>query len=68
MRVRGISPKTATDNAMTISVAEKVENTSLVGDNRACSNGESRKDRRGDGMSTIEGSVCSKEPICHGRG
>ena len=57
-----ISSQTAeveTDDATTISMAEEAENASSVGDNRAYSNGKSRKDecsssqrtRTGDGGS-----------------
>jgi len=46
-------------NATTPSVAEKVGNATSGGNNRAHSNGRSRENKCGDGMSSIEGGSCS---------
>ena len=69
MRVEETSFQTAgteTSNTMTTSIAEEVGNAFSVGNNRACSNGESGEDRGGNGISSTEGRVCSKKSICHG--
>jgi len=66
-----ISPQTAeatTSDTMTTSVVEEVGNASSVGNNRTCSNGESREDRGSNGTSSTEGKVCSKKPIYHRHG
>ena len=52
-------------NAMTISVAEKA-NAFSAGDNRTCSNGESRKNKRGNDTAAVENRVGAMQPICHG--
>ena len=62
MRAEGISLQTA---GRETSVAEETENATSTGDNRACSDGESREDRGSNGASLTEGRVCSKEPIYH---
>ena len=51
---------------MTISVAKEA-NTSPVGNNRACSNGGSRKDKCSDGEGTGTGGrgVSQKRPLCY---
>jgi len=54
-----------TNDTTTLSVAEEVENTS-AGDNRACSNRESRKDKCSDSITTAENRVGTMQPICHG--
>ena len=66
--VGGDSSKTTgveTDNATTISVAKET-NAFSAGNNRACSNGESREDECGDGMATAENRVGTMQLICHG--
>ena len=58
MKTGGISPQTAgttTSNAMTTSVIEEIGYVSLVGNNRACSNEESGKDRCNNDTSSVEG-------------
>jgi len=52
---------------MTPSVAEKA-NALSVGDNRACSNGRSRKNEYGDdeGTGTRDGDTSQKEPLYNG--
>ena len=58
MRIEGISLQiagTATSNTMTTSVAEEAGNASSVGDNRACSDGGSRKDRHSNDIPLTEG-------------
>ena len=50
---------------MTISVAEKAS-TSSAGDNRACSNGGSRKDKHGNGITAAENRVGTMQLICYG--
>jgi len=52
---REISPKTVTNNATTISMVEKAGNTFSAGDNRACSDGGSGKDRHSDDTPSAEG-------------
>jgi len=60
---------TETDIATTTSVAEKVRNATLVGDNRTHSDGGSREDECGDGKASAARSrVFSKESIYHGCG
>jgi len=58
---------TATDIAMTISVAEEA-NTFSAGANKACSDGRSRKDKCSDDEETrTEGKGASqKRPLCYG--
>jgi len=46
-------------------VAEKA-NVFSAGDNRACSNGGSRKNKHGDGTATAGDRVGAMQPICHG--
>ena len=68
-RAGGNSPKTTgaeKNNAMTPSMAEEARNAASVGDNRACSDGGSRKDKYGNGTATAEGRVGTMQPICHG--
>ena len=55
-----ISPKTATDNAITTSVAEEVGNASSAGNNRACSDEGSRKDRCSNDAPSIEEGLLNK--------
>jgi len=65
MRTGGISPQTAgttTSNAMTTSVVEKIRDVSLVGDNRACSNGGSGKDRCSNDTSSVESRGTQRNP------
>jgi len=59
--------RTATNIAMTISVAEEVF-VSSAGTNKACSNRESRKDKYGDGEGTGVGSrgTSQKRSLCYG--
>ena len=58
-----------TNNAMTISVAEKAS-TFPAGDNKACSNGRSRKDEcnGSEGVRTRDGGSSKKRPLCYGSG
>ena len=54
---------------MTTSIAEKAENASTVGNNRTCSNRESREDKHGDSKApAARGIGSSKEPLHHGCG
>ena len=55
-----------TSNAMTTSVAKKVENASTASNNRAYSNGGSGEDRGGNGMLSTKDRGCSKKPLCDG--
>ena len=58
MRAERISSQTAgteTNNAMTTSVAEETRNVSSAGDNRTCSDGESKENRGGNSVSSTEG-------------
>ena len=67
-RAGGDSSKTTeaeTDNATTLSVAEEA-NAPSAGNNRACSDGESREDKYGNGMTSAEDRVGATQPICHG--
>jgi len=50
---------------MITSVAEKAGNASSPGDNRACSDRESRKDRGSNGVLSTEGRVCLTKPTYH---
>jgi len=50
---------------MTTSVAEKTGNASSAGNNRAHSNGGSRKDKGSNGVPLTEGRVCPIKSICH---
>ena len=52
---REISPKTVTNNATIISMVEEAGNAFSVGDNRACSDGGSRKDRHSNDIPLTEG-------------
>jgi len=61
----GISPQAA---GTEISIVEETGNASSAGNNRACSDGESRKNRGGNGVPETEGRVCSTKLICHGGG
>jgi len=45
---------------------EEARNTALANDNRAHSNGESRKDKCSNSMITVEGRVGATQPICYG--
>ena len=70
-RTGGISPQIAgavTSNATTTSIAEEAENTILVGNNRTCSNEESRKNRCSNGMPLAEGRGYTKESLCYRHG
>jgi len=70
-RIGRTSPKIARakiSNATTTSVAKKAGNTSTVGNNRACSDGESRKNKCRSGMPSTEDRVGSMQPICYGCG
>ena len=53
------------DNATTLSVAEEARNTTLVDDNRACSDGGSRKNKHSDDITVAEGRVGATQPLCH---
>jgi len=53
-------------NATTPSIAEEVENTTSVGDNRARSNGRSRENKYSDVTFLIEGGGCLKKLLCNG--
>jgi len=71
MRIRGIShqaAEAATSNAMTTSVAEEAGNTTLVDNNRTCSDEESRKDKcsssEKSGAKTRD-RIAEKEPLCY---
>jgi len=55
-----------TDNATTLSVVEEARNTTSVGDNRTHSNGRSRKNEHGNGMTTAEDRVGAMQPLCNG--
>ena len=71
MRIEGISLQiagTATSNTMTTSVAEEAGNASSVGDNRACSDGGSGKDRYSDDMLLAESREYTKKPLHYGCG
>jgi len=52
---------------MTISVAKEA-NTFSAGNNKVCSNGGSREDECGNGMTTAEDGVGTTQPICYGSG
>ena len=54
---------TETDIAITTSVAKEIRNASIVGDNRAYSNGRSEENKHGDGDSSTENRRCSMKPI-----
>ena len=66
-----ISSQTAgieTSNVMATNVAEEARNALSAGDNRACSDGESREDKCSNDMSSTESRVCLKKPICYRHG
>jgi len=63
---RGTSPTTAIDNATITSVAEEARNASSVGNNRACSDGGSGKNRCGNDTPSAEGKGHTKKPLCYG--
>jgi len=46
-------------------VAKEAGNTSSVGNNRVCSNGESGENKGGNNMSAIKGKRGSMKPICY---
>jgi len=46
-------------------MAKEAGNISTAGNNRACSDRESRKNRCGDGMLSTESRDCPKEPLYH---
>ena len=51
---------------MTTSIAKKAGNTSIIGDNRAYSNGGSGENKHGNGETTIaRGRASFKKPICY---
>ena len=65
---RGSSPqatRAATNNAMTLSVAEEA-NIFSAGDNRACSDGRGRKDKYGSsmGVGIGNGGFSKMGPLC----
>jgi len=47
-------------------VAEETGNATLMGDNRAHSDGESREDKCGNDISSTKRRGCSKKPLCNG--
>ena len=51
---------------MTISVVKEAGNVSSVGDNRAHSNGGSRKDRHSDNIPLAEDRGYTKKLLCYG--
>ena len=54
---------------MTTSIAEEAGNASTVGNNRTCSNRESRENKYGDSKApAARGTGSSKEPLCYGCG
>ena len=55
-----------TSNAMTTSVAEEAGNASLAGNNRACSDGGSGKNRHSDDTLLAESRGYTKKPLCYG--
>ena len=65
---REISPKIVTNNATTISIVEEAGNAFSAGDNRACSDGGSGKDRHSDNIPSAEGRGCTKKPLHYGCG
>ena len=72
MRTGGIhsqAVKAEIDNAMILSVAEETRNTALVDDNRACSDGECRKNKcsGSEGIRTRDRTT-KKGPLCNGCG
>ena len=60
---REISPKTVTNNATTISMVEEAGNAFSAGDNRACSDGGSGKDKHSDDIPSVESRGCTKKPL-----
>ena len=54
-----------TSDIMTTSMAEEAESASSAGNNKACSNGESRENGFSDIMSITEG---RDQLLCHGSG
>jgi len=56
---------TTAAGTLTISLAKETGNTSTVGNNRACSNGGSRKNRDSNGTLLTESRVCPKKPLCY---
>ena len=65
---REISPKIVTNNATTISIVEEAGNTFSAGDNRACSNGGSGKDRHSNDIPSAEDRRCTNKPLYYGCG
>ena len=53
-------------DAIASSLAEETRESSTVGADRACSNGESRENKYGNGISESASSVCTLKSICHG--
>ena len=71
-RIRRTSPQAAgvaTSNATTASVAEEAENATSVGNNRACFDGESRKDKHSSSEKSGAGTrdrIAKKRSLCYG--
>jgi len=57
-----------TDNAMTLSVIEKAGNAPLAGENRACSNGESKKDKCNNDIPIAKSRIGTTQSLCNGSG
>jgi len=74
MRTEGSSSQAAgtmTSNAITTSVAEKAGNAASAGDNRAYSNGGSRKNKCSSSKKSGAGTrnrAAEKGPLCYGNG
>jgi len=65
-----MGPKTTRDvvasTAMASNIANEIGNTSIAGDNMACSDRGSGKNRCGDDILSAEGRRCIKKPLCYG--
>jgi len=54
-----------TDISTILSIAEEAGNTPSVGDNRACSDGRSRKNKCDNGTFVAEGKVGTTQLLCY---
>jgi len=67
-RISHQAAESVTSNAMATSIAEKAGNATSVGDNRSCSNRESKKDGYSDDIPSAKSRRYIKNPLCYGGG
>jgi len=51
---------------MTSSIAKKARSASIVGSNRTCPDGRSRKNKHSNDIPSTESRRCLMKPICNG--